>query len=521
MGQIRKSILSNSVGSMNHKDLEQFALATSVQIKAIDQAASRFNLNAEVLMESAGAVSAVEVLSYLKKFGELDGSSTIVFCGPGHNGADGLVLARHLWSSGVQVFVFTPKNEGSSLFEKQRKRLLAAGAEVSSIENLEAVYKKLEKKNIGLIVDALFGAGLSRGIKAPYLKIIDQINALKKPVVSLDTPSGLDRDTGQVKGRAVRANMTLSFGLAGPGCFLAQGPEYTGILKVFSIGFPPCLLKQKAGSHFLIKEQQAVQFLPERRSNDHKARQGHLLVLAGSEGFWGAGRLSAVSAYRMGAGYVTWAATEHPPLKDAPDVLTKTTADKNLFLNKTAAAVGPGLGQGEDVKKNLIQLKKENIPAVVDACAVSVLEKEKLFPLPANFVLTPHSGELGRLFNLSGKEIDQNRCFYAMKASQKTGCLVLLKGFYSVLADQEKCWILPFGNSALAKAGTGDVLTGFIGALMARGLSSFSAVTAGVFVHGRLAEEWIKSGKDKDTLMAQDLEKLLPSLLTKLRKNFS
>ena len=522
MGQIRKSVLSNSLGSMNRvKTLENFRLATAAQIKIIDRAAEKFSLNAEVLMESAGAVSAGEVLKYLEKFGGFNGVSTgvAVFCGPGHNGGDALVLARHLWSAGVKVFVFASKDKGSFLVQKQIQRLLKAGVEILPIENPRAVHKAV-KKNICLIVDALFGSGLARDIKEPYLKIIEKINALQIPVLSLDIPSGLDRDTGQIRGLAVQADMTVSFGLAGPGCYLAKGPEHAGEVKVFSIGFPPDLLKQKARSHFLVKKQQAAGLLPERRPDDHKARQGRLLVLAGREGFWGAGRLAAVSAYRMGAGYVTWAGGEtntHPPLEDAPDILTKTTADKDLFLNQTAVIAGPGFGAGEEMKKILIQLKRKKIPSVLDADAITVLAEQKLFPLPSNFVLTPHSAELGRLFKLSGKEIDQNRCFYAMKASRKAGCLVLLKGFYSVLADQDKCWILPFGNSALAKAGTGDVLTGFIGALIARGVPCFSAVTAGVFVHGTLSQEWVRSGKDKDTLMAQDLEKLLPSLLKKLR----
>ena len=246
-----------------------------------------------------------------------------------------------------------------------------------------------------------------------------------------------------------------------------------------------------------------------------------MLVLAGREGFWGAGRLCSVSAYRMGCGYVTWAGGEgshHPPLESAPDVLTGTLSDKNLFAGKTAVAIGPGLGTGKQTKELLLALKKINQPVVVDADALTVLERENLFPLPENWILTPHSGELGRLFGLKGEAVDQDRCSYAMKASQKTGCMVLLKGFHSVLALPDKCWIIAAGNAALAKAGTGDVLTGFIGALLARSLSPFAAAAVGAFVHGRLADNWVHSGKDADTLMAQDLKELLPETLQRLRK---
>ena len=353
------------------------------------------------------------------------------------------------------------------------------------------------------------------------------MNSSGKRIIALDTPSGLDVNTGQVKGRAVKANLTLTFGLSKPGFYLMQGPSHVGRLKIFSIGFPAPLLSEKADTYFLIEKSWVASRLPERQASDHKARQGHLLVLAGREGFLGAGVLASLSAYRMGAGYVTWVPSPgseatHSSLsaliKSIPDVLMQKISDPELFKNKTAVAIGPGLGTTEETKEILLALKKTKLPVVVDADAFTVCVKENLFPLPTHWVLTPHSGELARLFDITGKEVDQDRCAYAMKASQKAGCLVLLKGFYSVLAQKDKCWIIPKGNSALAKAGTGDVLTGFIGALMARSLDAFSSAAVAAFVHGSLAEEWVESGKDKDSLMAQDLKDILPVVLQKLRQ---
>ena len=176
------------------------------------------------------------------------------------------------------------------------------------------------------------------------------------------------------------------------------------------------------------------------------------------------------------------------------------------------------MGITSSTKNLLLQLKKQILPVVVDADAFSVCIKDNLFPLPSHWVLTPHSGELARLFQIKGEEVDQDRCSYAMKASQKTGALVLLKGFHSVLAQKNKCWIIPTGNAALAKAGTGDVLAGFVGALIARGLDTFSAAIVAAFIHGQLADEWVGSGKDNDTLMAQDLKEILPITLKKLRE---
>ena len=489
-------------------------LSTIDQSRKIDQAVEKYDqFSAEMFMESAGALSAQEILRNSK----LD--SALVLCGPGHNGGDGLVTARHLLSEGVEVHVFADDTK-SSLVQKQKKRLEQFKISIYSIKNLNLIKEK--SKKVGVLIDALFGAGLSKNIEGLYCELIQWMNSLKeKKVVSLDIPSGLHGDTGQVKGEAVQADFTLSFGLAKPGFYLMRGPEHTGNLKVFSIGFPQSLLKETANTHFLLDENWVFEKMPCRRPEDHKAKHGHLLVLAGSEGFWGAGQLCALSAYRMGAGYVTWAGgngKEHPPLGSVPEILTQKLNDLDLFSNKKAVALGPGLLNKEKVKDLLIRLKKLNVPVALDASAFVVCVREKLFPLPSHWILTPHSGELGHLFKLEGKKIDQDRCSYALQASQKAGCPVLLKGFHSVLAFKNQCWIVPSGNSALAKAGTGDVLTGFIGALMVRSLSSFQAGAVGAFIHGCLADEWVLSGKNPETLMAQDLKELLPFVLNKMKK---
>ena len=497
-------------------------LAGSTQSAEIDRLAGKdYGLSAEILMESAGALSAWEILERHK---ENKLSSVMVLCGPGHNGGDGLVMARHLISEGMDVEVFCPDTKGSTLVEKQKNRLRAVNIVLHPLEKIQEI--KQVGESCSTIVDALFGVGLVRDVEDFHAELIQWMNSSGKRIIALDTPSGLNVDTGQVRGQTVKADFTLTFGLSKPGFYLMQGPSHVGQLKVFSIGFPASLLSEKADTHFLIERSWVASHLPERQSFDHKARQGHLLVLAGRKGFLGAGSLASLSAYRIGAGYVTWAFSMQSDVADSsqsalskniPDVLTQKLSDPELFKNKTAVAIGPGLGTKEKTKELLLTLKETSLPVVVDADAFTVCVKENLFPLPAHWVLTPHSGELARLFDITGKEVDQDRCAYAMKASQKAGCVVLLKGFHSVLAQNDKCWIIPKGNSALAKAGTGDVLTGFIGALMARSLDAFSATAVAAFVHGCLAEQWTESGKDRDSLMAQDLKDILPFVLRKLR----
>ena len=500
-------------------------LSTAKQSAEIDETAQKeFHLSSEILMESAGAVSAEKINRMFKK------QPVQVLCGPGSNGGDGLVLARHLISLGwpVQVFCSDPHidSSSSSLLNRQKKRLKAQGVHLQNLENTKQVKQALQTGK-SLILDALFGIGLSRNIEGFYLDIIEHINALsdeKSAVISLDTASGLNVDTGQIMGAAVKASHTFSFGLGKPGFYLRKGPGLSGRISLMPISFPLQVLHKTADTHFLLSEDWVSAHLPQRLPEDHKGRQGHLLVLAGSRGFRGAGQLCALSAYRMGAGYVTWACNEDiEPFvhKQAPmDVLTAKIFDPGLLDKKTAVAIGPGLGAGRTTKELLLKLKASSgMPVVVDADAFTVCVQQNLFPLPAGWLLTPHAGELGRLFQLKGEDIDKDPCFYARKASQKTGALVLLKGFYSVLSNGKKCWIIPAGNAALAKAGTGDVLTGMAGALMARGLDSVSSALVSAFVHGCLAEEWTAGSRDKDSLLAQDLKDLLPYVLQKLRSS--
>ncbi|MDE0151809.1 MAG: NAD(P)H-hydrate dehydratase [Bdellovibrionales bacterium] len=484
-------------------------LADAAQMSEIDRLSEeKYQINPETLMESAGAVTAKKILSS----NDFNTQQVMILCGPGNNGGDGLVAGRYLLSSGIKTDIFCPKESNSPLIQKQKEKL--KNHNLYSIEDLEQIKQIGEEAT--LVIDALFGIGLSKNIKGVYFKIIEWLNS-KKQIISLDVPSGLDCNTGQVKGIAVKAHHTFTFELAKPGFYLSKGPSHTGKLSVLSIGFPNELILEKANSYFLINESWVSSKLPQRKIDDHKAKQGHLLILAGHEGFWGAGQLASLSAYRMGAGYVTWAGRgKNPSLDSVPEVLTKNISE-NLFENKTAVVIGPGLGVHPETKNLLLELKKQKLPVLVDADAFTVCVQENLFPLPSNWVVTPHSGELARLFGLKGEDIDQDRILFAKKAFQKIGALVLLKGLHSILVDQDKCFIIPTGNSALAKAGTGDVLSGFIGALMARSLSTFNAASVGAFIHGKLADEWVHSGRDADTLMAQDLKDLLPILLKKLR----
>jgi NAD(P)H-hydrate epimerase len=243
--------------------------------------------------------------------------------------------------------------------------------------------------------------------------------------------------------------------------------------------------------------------------------------MAGRPGYWGAGILASSAAYRMGSGYVTWASFETPMevLKDIPEVLTAHVNDEVIWNDRmSAAAIGPGLGSGPETAQLIERLKEiKNLPVVVDADAITACVEHNLFPLPPHWVVTPHAGELARMLRLNAKDLEKDRFRASSEACKLTECHVLLKGFRSVIAFNGRYLVVHAGNSALAKAGTGDVLTGMIGALLAQGLETTMAAATAAYLHGRLADEWIRSGQDKASLTASDLKALLPQIVARLR----
>ncbi len=496
-------------------------LATVEQAQQIDEMSRTvYGLSADILMESAGALAAREIdLSYLP---ELTKGGVAVVCGPGNNGGDGLVVACHLHSAGhrdLNVFLIAPKDNQSPLFRQQLKRAELQGLRLIDLTQIPERVDQI--KSASLVIDAIFGIGLKRKIEEPFLKVIETLNAAKSPKIAIDTPSGLNANTGQVEGAAVRASMTITFGLAKTGFFVCEGPAHVGKLRTLPIGFPYEALRGIATSHFLFTEKLARRYLPTRKETSNKSDHGHLLVVAGRPGYWGAGMLSSSSAYRMGAGYVTWASFEAPleALREIPEVLTAQINDDQLWNKKiSAVAIGPGLGTGQETADVIEKLKKlDGVPVVVDADAITACVEHSLFPLPSSWVLTPHAGELSRILKISATDIERNRFKAVMEGYEKTGCHVLLKGFRSLVAYGSRCLVVNAGNAALAKAGTGDVLTGMIGGLLAQGMDTPQAAATAAYLHGRLADEWIRNGQDKSSLTASDLKALLPQIVSRLR----
>jgi ADP-dependent NAD(P)H-hydrate dehydratase len=268
-------------------------------------------------------------------------------------------------------------------------------------------------------------------------------------------------------------------------------------------------------------KQQARVLLPTRDTNQNKTHGGKSLIVAGSNGFFGAAVLSATAAARAGSGYTTLMTdSKRFPVDKHPDFLTIDLLIKqNVWINFNAIAVGPGLGistKTERIIRSLIQQKIAHV--VLDADALTVVAKKKIFPLPATWILTPHTGELDRLLATKSRASEQQREELIRRAQVQYGCHILLKGPQTLVCNGSSLVAIKSGNSALAKAGTGDVLTGIICGLMAQGLSTIEAACLGAYLHGQCSQIWVKSGRDHLSLLASDLLDLLPIAIAQLRK---
>lgn len=485
-------------------------LARVEQIQEIDRlATSRFGLPARDLMDCAGA----RMAEFIRDDESWPRDRDVwVLCGPGKNGGDGQVLARHLRSWGFRVRVWPRETWAESPALPVLSASDFARAELPSSQELASA---------ALIVDALFGVGLNRPLDGFFRDLVSRVNASGRPVIAVDVPSGLDADRGIAWGDRVRATRTLTCGLAKPGFFLQDGPASCGRVHVLKIGFPLELERTVAADTFLIGRASARRLWPRPPSpTANKTKFGRVLVIGGCPGMEGAVVLSATAAARAGAGYVTLCTPGIVPFGPRPpDFLTLkwsewSTADLTRYQ---AIIVGPGLGEGGDRADLLRKVVSSGVKTVVDAEALTVLAAHPDLRLHGNCVITPHAGELSRLIPAAAGDIERDRLKAVREASLARGSIALLKGFHTIVDDGAKSWIINSGNVALAKAGAGDVLAGFIAGFAAQGLGLAEASVLGAFLHGDIADRWVRAARGSRTLMASDLPRLLSSALRALR----
>ncbi len=468
-------------------------LSTREQSQKIDKLAqSEYGISAEKLMDTAGFKAAQEILD----FPNIHHKNILIICGEGNNGGDGLVVESYLKKEKIMV-----------------RAVLAKDIESSMIAEAD------------IIVDALFGTGLTRPLNDDHLQLIEQINLSSSYIVSLDVPSGLNCNTGWDFGTCVRADLTITFGLAKPGFFINLGPSRVGQICICDIGFPEDLVSRTAATHSVLLKQEAASLLPTRKNISNKSDYGRTVIVAGQKNMWGAAVLSSRSAFRAGSGYVYLLSFDDPShvVNLTPETmffyLKDSVQEFSEFRKATAWVVGPGLGASEktfNLIEELIRLEVKSVLLDADALTSIAKFKKNNFKLPATWIVTPHTAELSRLTGESVEEIEYDR-FVALQHFHKLyDCQILLKGFHSVYYNGEHFSIINSGNSSLAKAGAGDVLSGIIGGLMAQGFETDSATQLGAFAHGLAADLWVQDDNYVASLLTSELIEWIPKAFKEL-----
>ncbi|MGQ9534630.1 MAG: NAD(P)H-hydrate dehydratase [bacterium] len=505
-------------------------LVNNKEMQQIDQwAQDSLGIAGAVLMENAGRGS-VEVL---KRYFDLKGIDILIVCGKGNNGGDGFVIARHLENNGSNVkVILLGKAEdlrGDALVNYRiLKKTKIVINEVNSITSLKRVFK--QNKPV-CIIDAIFGTGFKGTPEGIYLEAIKLINESDAFVLSIDIPSGINGDTGRFEKAAVIANATAVMCLPKRGNYLFPGRAFCGDIHIIDIGIPYALIERNYPR--ITQFDDVGRILPRRDPAGNKGTFGQVLIIAGARGFSGAGAMASIACLRTGAGLVRLAAPAgimdslesrllevvKVPLPQTPsETISAKAIDTVLaLLEKTDVVVlGPGITTEHETAKFVMKfLDYIKVPLVLDADALNILSQnvKKFEQIKTDFILTPHPGELSRLTKLPSAKINEDRIEVARKYAQEFGGVMVLKGAPTIIASPDgKIYLNPTGNSGLATAGSGDVLVGIIGGLLAQGLNVFSASVAGVFLHGLCADLAVKESNEY-SLIAGDLLDHIPQAL--------
>ncbi len=508
-------------------------LVTATEMRQLDRTAIEdYGIPGMVLMENAGRGL---VSRMIHAWGPVAGRKYVVFCGKGNNGGDGLVIARHLHNMGAKVCVrlFSEDMKGDAGVNLKVARKMGLDIKVVSAGLRQ---ERSAVAHADAVVDAIFGTGLTSEVKKPYSRVIEMINTCSRRVVSVDLPSGVDSDGGRIMGVAVRADMTVTFGLPKRGLYLYPGAQMAGDIHVADIGIPKEVLEAAPAPAGLLTAGSVSGLVPRREQDSHKGTFGHLFVLAGSAGKTGAAVLAAMAALRAGAGLVTVGVPEslndvfEEKLTEVMTVPLPETEDRTLapealgrvlqeLKGKTALVVGPGISTNPGTASLMSELlPKVNIPMLIDADGLNILamDDEPLKRSKAPAVLTPHPGEMGRLLGMLAREVQADRPSAACELARIYMTPVVLKGARTLIAfPSGEFFINPTGNPGMATAGTGDVLSGLVGSFMAQGLSPRDAAVLGVYLHGT-AGDIAAAEKGHAGLIAGDIVEAIPGSIKAL-----
>lgn len=473
-------------------------VVTAAEMRELDRATiEEIGLPAIALMETAGRAVAAAALDLL---GPARAGHVAVIAGPGNNGGDGFVVARVLRDRGVDAAAYLAV--GRELVRGHAHDHLAILERAGGVVHAIATPRELDEhrgaiEGAALVIDALFGVGLARPIEGHLAAVVASINQATRRL-AVDVPSGLDTDTGRTLGVAVDAHATVTMGVHKIALASAPGFARCGEVIVADIGIPPALVAASSVRAGLVERADVVRWLPHPAPLDHKGTRGHVLVLSGAPEMRGAARLAATAALRAGAGLVTLAGDGESGSITAPDSIMTRGLDEGplgrLLHGKAAVVVGPGLGTSDRARARVLEVLASGVPTVLDADALNLLARtpDAIADAAGPIVITPHPGEAARLLDATPAVVEADRLAAARALAARTRAVVVLKGARTLVCDgtivDDHCSINPTGGPELATAGSGDVLAGAIGALLAQQLAPGDAARTGAYVHGAAGE---------------------------------
>lgn len=497
-----------------------FKACMAHQMRNIDRIAMEaYRIPGIVLMENA----ALACVDALKNKYNLKTTSFCVVCGKGNNGGDGLAIARHLYNAGAKVeIILVSGSEFSGDAKINYDICESMDISMDEIENTGSFVHAITDCDV--VIDAILGTGIKGAVKGELYDVIKTINENARYVLSVDVPSGINSDTGEVASVAVKADKTVTFGAYKLGMFLYPAANYTGEINVAPISIPQSVIDNQNININVTDSEFVRRIIKKRSNNSHKSDYGKLLIIAGSEGMSGAAYLSAQSALKSGAGLVTVACPKciNPTLEaKTTEVMTMPVDDDNgcishngieKILKKVSDAdavlIGPGLGRSKDIEVIVKEvLRHSKVPVIVDADALYAISQDMniLKECTCELIFTPHAMEMSRLTGISVDEIEADRINISRNFSDDTGAVLILKGHHTVVTSPSLVqYINNTGNAGMASAGSGDVLAGIIAALVAKGADCTNASVAGTYIHG-LAGDIAKNKYGTEYMSASDI----------------
>lgn len=498
-------------------------IVTSNISKKIDtHCEEKLKLSTAILMENAAIAVLKNVLNY---------ENYVIVCGHGNNGGDGLALARHLISLNkkVDIFLVGRKNRPlTTCCQINYDILINMGVKINIINETSCIKSlNFSLSTSDITIDALLGTGIKNNIYEFISTIIDTINEKSKYICSIDVPSGINSDSGEIIGSAIKADKTVCFQFYKRGFLAYKCQPYLGEVIVEHIGIPDTVSDLYHNNEFITDIKFIKNNIIPRDKYSFKSNFGKVSIVAGSKGFYGAALIATESSVKTGSGLVTLISSKDTCEKISlrvPEAMTAEFSDKdrieNLFHSSNVIGFGPGMGNNNDTFEKLkYVISLSSCPLVIDADGINVIStalksnKDFLLNLNRDIILTPHLGEMSRLTALSIDYIKNNRIDVAKSFAHRHNVIILLKGYETIITDGKTTYVNPTGNSSMANGGMGDCLTGIITSLIGQGITPLKAAICGAYIHGDIAD---KLSKNMYSVTATDITKNIQSELKSL-----